>query len=107
MATPKGSVMAWCTACGDRVYRTPTPSDPYYCDTCDRELDDGQVSTEIPPDVRLALLREALAELRDAREQARLAGAPCARRAVARAMKSVEGAIRHAEARQTREVARG
>jgi hypothetical protein len=46
---------------------------------------------------RLQFVQQALLDLRDAQEALRLAGAIQARRAVARARKSVEGAYRHAQ----------
>lgn len=49
------------------------------------------------PDRREVQVRVAIARLKDARDNLRLAGAVQARAAVSRALKSAEGALRHAE----------
>ena len=53
-------------------------------------------------DINISLVRDAIEDLRKARNRLRYAGADKAADYVARAMKSAEGALRHAQGKRTR-----
>lgn len=89
-----------CGECGsdltDRMKDEQTGA-PIYCDHCDRIPD-----TVGRRDVRPEACARAVRWLKLAREELRAAGAPAAADYVRRALKSAEGAERHAFARRYR-----
>lgn len=97
---PPGAYVETCGDCGcDLTYRMKDEQTgaPIYCDECDRIPDDvGR------RDIRPELVAKAIATLKSARDLLAIAGAGNAADYVRRALKSAEGAKRHANGRKYR-----
>lgn len=86
-----------CGECGSDLVDRLQVGTPTYCDECDRIPDNVDRR-----DNRPAIIADAIEHLKSARDLLTDCGAPAAADYVRRALKSAEGALRHAEARANR-----